>query len=155
MPASSFTPSPGFDWPPAPRRRARPKKRKRKPPRVLTAQVRTVLIDRIEAAIAAGLVDLLADGGPTPELQITTGELALLLSILFPEDYPAPRRRAVATTTAPGSEARIAAYAARVAANQSLFAPGDATAHRAHDRGLAITPRGNGVGVKVVGWEGE
>lgn len=86
----SFTPAPGFGPPTAcARARARPKK---KPPkkkgnsaRVLTSQVRTVLIDRIEAAIDCGRVGINPEDMPCEGLDFTRNEVEALMRILCPE----------------------------------------------------------------------
>jgi hypothetical protein len=156
----SFTPAPSFGPRTAcARTRARPKKKSPKKKgnsaRVLTSQVRTVLIDRIEAAIDCGRVGINPEDMASESLDFTLAELALLLRILLPEEYLDPsegRGPASPTRTAPGSAERIAEYAARAAAGRAITVAGDATAHGAHDRGLAISQRRNGSGVRVVGW---
>lgn len=139
---------------------AKPAARKRARGR-LPQNTLTVLIDRLEAAIAAGRIDLLADDGETPAVEITTGELSLLLAILLPEEWPFLRPASQPTATAPGSKHRIQAYAARVAAGESLYHAYDACPVRGDADGrlvaagklaLAIVQRANGSGPRVLGW---
>lgn len=144
---------------PAPERRKHraAKKPPRKPKRCRSTRLSkhccAVLVARVESAVRRGLIDLAPDDEPVEELCITAGEYALLLRILSPEEYVRPERPpARATDTAPGSEERIEAYRRRVERGEALYAPGDATAHGAHERGLKIEQRGNGTGVRVVGW---
>lgn len=163
MPVSFWVASETFVWPAPPKPRPKPKKPRAACPRAksgqrLSPQCRTVLIDRLEAGVEAGRIRLIAEDMGEPDgLDFTLAEYALLLRLLFPEEYlaPAPKRvRAPAPTgTAPGSAARIAAYAERAGRGQALYAAGDATAHKAHDRGLKIAQRRNGSGVQVVGWD--
>lgn len=171
MPVSSWTPCETFDWtaPPAPavkRRRPRPKKPrpKRKPKTrrkaAFTPQVRSLLIDRLETAVESGVIDLHDDAEHCDQLCITTGEYALLLRILFPEDYDEPRgakkvRAPAPTDTAPGSPDRIAAYADRAARGQGLYAKGDARPGMVDGLGLKVVSRRNGSGHQVVGWADE
>jgi hypothetical protein len=175
MPVTSFVAQREFVWssqpPPAPPARAcpkskpvpacrkKPRKRPGKPkPKRLPAQCSTVLIGRLEAAIASGLIDLCDEDMPCESLDFTLAELALLQRILFPEEYRDPfagRAKPKASGTAPGSAERIAEYALRVAGRRVLHVAGDATAHKWSDRGLAIEQRRNGTGVKVVGWADE
>lgn len=173
MPVTSFVITTVHDWTrppapsaPAPTPRVAPKTitprckktRKRAPKRPISPQCRTVLIDRLEAAIADGRIELCAEEMPCESLDFTLAELAFLQRILFPEEYLDPfagRKPPRPTATAPGSAERIAEYAFRVAERRVMHVAGDATAHGAHDRGLAITQRANGSGVKVVGWSGE
>ncbi len=165
MPAT-FVPDVEFVWPPRPRTapparpapaaaRCRKKKFPKPPAPAFTSQCRTVLIDRLEAAVEVGTIDLHDDFEPCDQLAITGGEYALLLRLLFPEEYAEPSdvRAPAPTLTAPGSAGRIAEYAERVARGERTYSPGDATAHRAADRGLRIEQRRNGSGVKVVGWD--
>ncbi len=144
-----------------PGRKGKPKpnhKPKRKKAKRFTPQRRAVLIDRLEAAIESGLIDLNDEDMPCESLDFTLAELALLMRIFLPEEYIDPSEanpRPPATRTAPGSAERIAEYAFRLAQKRALFTAGDATAHKAHDPGLRIEQRGNGTGVKVVGWADE
>lgn len=136
----------------APKRKPAPKAKRCRATR-LSPQCCAVLVERMERAVARGQIDLAPDAEPVEELCITAGEYALLLRILSPEEYVRPERPpARATDTAPGSEERIEAYRRRVERGEALYAPGDATAHGAHERGLRIEQRGNGTGVRVVGW---
>jgi hypothetical protein len=145
------------DVPRTPRRvrRARPRVAPPPPPpepvRVLHVNARTVLIDRLEEAVERNVIDLMADDGPADCVAVTTGELALLLLVLFPEEYDAPAGAAAATRTAPGSMSRVEEYARRVREGLALFARGDSRADGA-GRGLKIEQRKNGTGPKVVGW---
>jgi hypothetical protein len=111
MPDVFFEETPFYDWTvpaitpaevrapaPAPKR-----VRKRKPPprpstagktfatspprgRKLTSQARTLLIDRMEAAVEDGRVDLHDDFEDCEFLDLTCGELELLVRILYPFD---------------------------------------------------------------------
>lgn len=145
----------------APKRRKRAKKPARKTKvkrcgRPLSPQCRSVLIDRLELAVERGQIDMTDDHDPVDALCVTAGEYALLLRLLFPEDYVRPERPvASATDTAPGSADRIAEYQRRAARGEQLYHASDATAHKAHDRGLAIAQRANGTGAKVLGWADE
>lgn len=135
---------------PTPRRKPAPDRR----PSQRAAMV--VLRDRLEAAIQAGLIDPVPDDGPTPRLEITTGELALLLHILMPDEYPADPPKPRATATAPGSAKRVEEYARRVAAGQALWNPLDPEAVRDDRRGLEGLLRGGrsaqGADLSVTGW---
>lgn len=142
--------------PPPARRNSR-----RRPARDRTPSMRAAFVsmrDRVEAAVQDGRIDLLDDDGPTPRLEITTGELGLLLHILMPDEYPAPRPRPRATPTAPGSAARVEAYAKRVAAGEDLWNPLDPEAVRDDRRALAGLLRGGrsaqGADLSVSGWAG-
>lgn len=153
--AASFGPPAGPSGRPRAHARKKSGKGKGDPARVLTPQVRTVLDDRISAAIDKGLIEINPEEMECESLDLTLSELALLLVVLLPEEYRDPsegRRPAKPTGTAPGSAERIAEYAARVHVRRAIYAPGDATADGAHDRGLRIVQRANGSGVKVVGW---
>jgi len=154
---------------PTPRRKAapsrkkpRPKKRAAKKPKKpaakLSPQCASIIDDRIEAAIEAGLIVVCDEDMPCEALDVTIAELALWQRILNPEAYADPsegRKPAKASGTAPGSADRIAEYAFRVAQRRTVTVKGDATAHGAHDRGLKVVQRANGSGVKVVGWAEE
>lgn len=120
----------------------------------LPANARMILVDRLEVAIQAERVELLADDRPADRIAITTSELALLMSILFPEEWPDLRLPSAATGTAPGSAARIAVYRQRVLRGEVIYHAGDARAD-GPGRGLAIALRANGSGPMVVGWEDE
>lgn len=157
----SFVQSPTFGTPAGPSGRPRahvaPRKPRRKgdSARVLAPQVRSVLDDRISAAIDRGAIVISACDMPCDFLEFTLAELAELLRVLLPEEYVDPsegRAPPEPTRTAPGSAERIAEYAARVAARRAITAAGDARAEGAHERGLAIRQRANGSGVQVVGW---
>lgn len=50
--------------------------------------VLTVLTDRLEAALAAGVIDPLPDDEPASTVTLTTGELRLLLRVLLAGDWP-------------------------------------------------------------------
>lgn len=182
MPASSFVLAPSFVWPPppppaevrAPALRAKPRDRARvakllrgtKPRRKrsrgrLSQQVLTTMIDRLEVAVAAGRIDLHDDATEESSIAITTGELALLLQILFPEEWPALAPASRGVSTAPGSAARIADYAARASTGEKLYHPLDACPVRGDVDGrlvaasrlaLLIVQRANGSGPKVEGW---
>jgi hypothetical protein len=166
MPVTSFTPIVMHDWTgqsarPAPRpgKKGRPARRKpkRKPRRkarsAIPPQCRTVLIDRLEAAIESGLVRLCDEDMECDALDFTLAELALLQRILFPEEYAGPKRRAgKPTDTAPGSPDRIAVYAARREAGRPISAKGDVGAVHPDGRQLTVAERKNGSGRKVVGW---
>lgn len=145
----------------APKRRRKPKRKPApKPKRCrvarLSPQCCAVLVDRMERAVERGQIDLAPDAEPVEELCLTVGEYALLLRLLSPEEYVRPERPVRRpTTTAPGSEDRIEAYRQRAARGEQLYHAADATAHRAHERGLRIEQRGNGTGVRVLGWADE
>jgi hypothetical protein len=157
MPVTSFVHVPDVELGGRAPRPRRPKPKPRTtPPRLLTPQVRTLLLDRTEQAIEAGRIAINPDDLECEQLDLTLAELGLLYAILFPEEYLAPPLPAAAPSgTAPGSAARIEEYARRAAAGQALYHPADATAHGAHDRGLRIAQRANGSGVRVEGWQGE
>lgn len=169
MPATSFVQTTVYDFTitpsaapsvraPAPARKPRrPAKPKRVPSKggILTPQVVSLLDDRLEEAIDAGTIELVDDDGPFQGFAFTLAELAELKRMLLREAYIEPRKRPLATRTAPGTADRIQAYRQRVAAGEALYSDADATAHRAHDRGLVVAPRLNGSGTKVLGWEGE
>lgn len=146
------TPAPGRPAKKPAKKPARKVKAKRGGSRTLSPQCRTVLIDRLERAVERGLIDLADDHEHCDELCVTAGEYALLLRLLFPEEYLRPERCDSATDTAPGSADRIETYRQRAARGEQLYHAADATAHKAHDRGLKITQRANGTGAKVLGW---
>lgn len=92
----SFIPSPTFESLPAkrthasprPRRnRAKPKKKTRR--RTLTRQEATTLDDRVNEAIESGVIDLHDDFEKCEFLDLTHGELELLMRILSPGDEAA------------------------------------------------------------------
>jgi hypothetical protein len=171
MPVPSFVVCELFVWPPPPepaqapaalqgrKPRAKPaaqpkaKRRPRPARRVIPVQVRTILDDRLNAAIESGLIELCDEDMACESLDMTLAELALLMKILLAEEYEAPKRKPrKASASAPASDGRIQVYAERRTAGCELYHPKDATAHRAHDRGVQIVQRKNGSGVKVVGW---
>jgi hypothetical protein len=158
-----FVESPSFSWPPSPAVRApappvkpkpKPKpKKKRKGRAVIPIQCRTVLIDRLEAAVEGGAIDLHDDYEHCDQLAITGGEYALLLRLLFPEDYAGPRKRpAKATLTPPASAERIAEYARRVSDGRPVTSRGDAGAVHPSGKQIVLAERRNGTGLRVVGW---
>ncbi len=166
MPVISWTPTPTFDWtaPPDPVKRAcpRPKKRapKRKKPKArrtaaFTPQVRSLLIDRFEAAVESGEISLHDDPAHCDEVCITSGEYAKLMRILFREDYCEPPAPAGPTATAPGSADRIAEYRSRVESGRGVYDPADARPGMVGGRGLKVTSRRNGSGHQVLGWADE
>lgn len=167
MPATSFVQTTVYDFTitpsaapvraPAPRARKPRRKPKRAPSRggILTPQVVSLLDDRLEEAIEAGTIELVDDDGPFQGFAFTLAELAELKRMLLREAYIEPKRKPLATRTAPGTAERIEAYQQRVSAGEVLYSDADATAHRAHDRGLRVTPRLNGSGLKVLGWAEE
>lgn len=111
-------------------------------------------MDRIEAAIERGLIQHCPDEMPCEFLDFTTAELAKLYEILLPEEFFEPKKARRATRdTAPASPERIAVYAERQAAGQSITAAGDVGAVRRDGKQLRIAERKNGSGVRVVGWE--
>jgi hypothetical protein len=109
-----------------------------------------VLSARLGAAIDRGQLEVTSLDG---RLVLGTVPLADLLTVLLPEEFPSDRPVAkTPTDTAPGSDFRIDAYAVRVNRKQAIFHPRDARAD-GPGRGLKITQRSNGSGVKVLGWE--
>lgn len=162
MPVTSFVEHTVYDLTPAPApakrvRAPAPARKKPAAPKggLLTPQVVSVLSDRLDEAVEAGVIELVDDDGPFQGFAFTLAELAELLRILLREAYTAPTQRPLATRTAPGSDDRIAVYRARAGAGETLWCDHDATAHRAHDKGLRFKERLNGSGVKVLGWEEE
>lgn len=122
----------------------------------LSPQCCAVFVDRMERAVDCGIFDLAPDTEPVDSICLTMGEYALLMRLLSPEEYVRPERPVrKPTATAPGSEDRIEAYRQRAARGEQLYHDDDATAHRAHERGLRIEQRGNGTGVRVLGWADE
>lgn len=81
-----------------------------------------VLIDRVQAAVESGVIDVVWEGGATiePVIALTDGELARLMIVLFPEEY---RESPLATPTkaAPGSSEKIDVLCSRFQRGQSLF----------------------------------
>lgn len=58
----------------------------RRPAPAINPNARSILIDRVEAAMLAGVIDLMPDNGHRVDtVELTTGELAVLLRVLFPE----------------------------------------------------------------------
>jgi hypothetical protein len=114
------------------------------------------LLRRVDAAEAEGLIDFAPDDEPVDAVCITMGEFALLMRVLMPEEYVRPERPVSEPTgTPPGTLARLDVYRQRAARGEQLYHANDATAHKAHDRGLRMEQRGNGTGVKVIGWADE
>lgn len=172
MPAVSFTPVPSFDWTftpvpsydwtepsrpaptptPPPLLPPLPPLRKRNHRDPLPRGCRTVLIDRFEAAIQSGLIDLCDEDMECTSLDFTLQEVAMLLAILIPEEYAGPRRKAAKPSrSAPASRERIAEYAQRVVEKRQLFDPRDAgPVFRGQQ--LVERERANGSGRQVVGW---
>lgn len=84
------------------------------------------LVDRLEAAVADGRVDLLDDDGPADGLCLTLSEFRSLLGILFPTAFPAdPPAANRPTGTRPGTPARAAVYRRRLLAARAVFLGGD------------------------------
>lgn len=160
MPAPSFAAPHAADqfvWPPPPppgRRRKRKPAAGRPADHAVGPSTRQVMVDRFERAVAAGRITLCPDDMPCDSLDMTLAEVALLLEILLPEEFVGGVRAPAPTATAPGSGGRVEAYRRRVAAGESVFGAGDARAD-GPGRGVRITPRANGRGVRVLGWEGD
>lgn len=120
------------------------------PVRVFNEEMSSLIVDRLESALISG--------------RITLPIAALFLDIVTPEESPPLAPAATPTTTAPGSEARVAVYAARAQRSETLYHPADADPLR-HDlngqllkaerRGLLCIERDNGSGPQVLGWEDE
>lgn len=106
----------------------------------------------LDRAVEAGVITMIDEHAPVDGLCFTWAELALLKLILFNEDYATPVRAPAPTDTAPASDARIDEYARRLEAGEKLFSSLDANARREDDRSLAVAPRSNGDGVKILGW---
>ena len=147
-----FVPDLSFGYPELQVRTSAPTRRH--PRQLIQSTVRSILIDRIEAAVRSGVIDLHDDPAPTAAIAITTGELARLLEILLPEEYAGPTGQGPPTATAPGSAERIAVYAARRALGQAIANPRDRRADGA-GQGVRVVQRSNGSGPRVVGWEDE
>lgn len=156
VPASWFVAEPEYAWSPPQPPRKRPAKPRTKPVRPANHEVgastRQVMIDRLEAAIDAGRIELCPDDMPCESLDLTLNELALLLTIVLGEEYVAAERPPPPTETAPGSADRIAEYARRLARGQCLFGDKDARADGASKRGLSVRSRKNGNGTLILGW---
>lgn len=183
MPASSFVPDPDLETVPAVRAPTPPTRtrkapaalrarlarvlsgeaRRRRPPKAtLRATPLTILLDRVEAAVQAGVIDVLDDGKPAAEIAVTSAELALLFQILFPEEWPSLAPVSAPARAAPGSAGRIEEYAQRVARGEKLYHPADPCPVRgdgcdgrlvaAGKLALLVAQRANGSGVKVLGW---
>ena len=100
--------------------------------------IREALIDRVEEATASGVLILDAD------------RMAVLLFVLFPEDFRPPPPPETRATTPPSSAARVTEYAARVAAGESIFRADDAKG----DQGRGMRTRWSQTCFpKVLGWE--
>lgn len=121
----------------------------------------TTLVDRIEAAIGSGVLDVMHDEQGADSVSITTAELVVLLKVLFPEEWPELLPPPEPTRTAPGSDSRLEVYAARSSRGQDLWHRLDACPVRGDVDGrlvaagklaLAIVPRANGTAPKVIGW---
>ncbi len=168
----SFVPAEVFDWPPirpavqAPAPTPAGKKgakkvvskkagKKDKKQARIPAQTLTILIDRIEDAIARDRIALCDEEMPADYLDFTVNELALLLELIFPEEFWAPTAAPAPTLTAPASAERIAVYARRRAARQKLYAKGDAGAVHPSGAQLKLVERRNGTGRRVAGWTDE
>ena len=130
------------------------KKAKRKARPKISAQCLTILDDRLEAAVTAGVIDLHDDWDDCDQLCITGGEYALLLRILCPEAYREPKKRpAKPTLTPPASAERIAEYAKRVEDGRPWVTTGDAGAvNPKTGQQITLAERKNGTGLRVTGW---
>jgi hypothetical protein len=104
----------------------------------LPADVQAVVLDRLEAAYVAGLID--------PD------RFAEVLAPVVPEECPERPAGRPASTSAAGSPARVAEYAARAAAGEPVVRASDTDAFRADRRAVEIRLRENGHGHRVVGW---
>jgi hypothetical protein len=122
-------------------RTATESKRKKKKRRrgSLPRDYRRVVTNRLEAAFESG------------QLELSCGVYAVLLVVLFPEDYAEPPPPTAATDTAPMSADRVEVYAARRADGVGLFRRGDADPEDRPKFGLSGRKNNNG-GLLVEGW---
>lgn len=92
-------------------------------------RILSILIQRIDASIEAGVLDVQWELSPRaePVVCITDGELARLLMIMFPNDYPdRPFPRPEPTSAPPGSPRKVAELERRATLGLSLYHPQDA-----------------------------
>lgn len=80
------------------------------------------LIDRVQAAVESGVIDVVWEGGATvePVVALTDGELARLMIVLFPEEFH-ESRVATPTQAPPGSREKIDVLCSRFQSGLSLF----------------------------------
>lgn len=127
----------------------------------LSVGMLSVLLDRIEAGMETGRLDVMDDPVSADSVSITMAELIVLFEVLFPEDWPRLVPAAMATGTAPGTDSRLAVYRERSRNGEQLYHVRDSCPVRGDVDGrlvaagrlaLAIRDRGNGTGPKVLGW---
>lgn len=105
----------------------------------IPAEVRELVIDRIDAAYREGLITLDCDN------------YAALLMAIMPDDFTIPSAPATATDSAPQSDDRIEVYAARVKLAVHLYHQADAQP-LSETRGVMVRKAG-GSHPKVLGWQ--
>ena len=88
-----------------------------------------VFVERIEAAVERGVLDIIWELRPKPEptVSLTDGELARLMIILFPDQYPDELGRPQPTQAPPGSRRKVAEMRQRAARGVAICDPRDAT----------------------------
>lgn len=98
----------------------------------------SVAIERIHAAIESGTIDVMWESQSVEEsVTLTDGELARLMIIMFPEDYPErPFPKPTPTTAPPGSPRKIAELSRRLRDGLSLFHSADADMNKAKSGGV-------------------
>lgn len=90
----------------------------------LTKQVVSVMVERVQAAVESGVIDVVWEGGGKVESSVclTDGELARLLLVLFPSEYGQYLPQFSACSHPPGSDAKIDELAERFSSGVPLFA---------------------------------
>jgi hypothetical protein len=126
-------------------------------PDLITAAIadawRELFVDRIEAALEAGQIQMPLETAPQKVLILAPYQLHLMLSVLLPELYAEPQPPADQTPTPPGSFDRAQEYQARESRGESLYHPADADPIRDDRRALAGGKRANGSPfARIDGW---
>ncbi len=124
------------------------------------------LIDRIQAAVESGVIDVLWEPGAElePIVALTSGELARLLVVLFPEEHPDPGAAAgsrtgvggasvVGCAAPPGTREKIEVMSERVRMGVACCARVDADMRQARRRQAERTHGGSRHEV-IEWWEG-
>jgi hypothetical protein len=114
--------------------------------------VRTRVLDRLHAAVEAGVIDLDDTDDETGAVMITRGEFVTLLQVMHPEEHPGELALPVAVDAPPGSPEKIQAMQARLARGEALYTPCDPGMSN-QGRAARIVERRNGSGRRVLGWD--
>ncbi len=90
-----------------------------------------VFADRIHAAIEAGIIDVMWADSDQGQVCVTAGELAVLLCVLLPEEYPQVADPERPTSAPPGSPRKVDELRQRMEAGVGLWRDDDADMHKA------------------------